>query len=74
MTDDQRLAERVAVLEAEHRHVIGKLDDMAAKVDELHSIMTEAKGVKRAMLFALPVASGIVGAKFTAIASFFGFK
>jgi len=66
--DDTR--DRVIRLEAELEHVAEKLDDVHAKVTELHDLMNQAKGVKW-LLLVLAAVAGFLGAKGAAILGFF---
>ena len=50
-------AERLAILEHKVSHVETELGRMAAKVDEMHAILLQAKGVRWAVI----AVSGLVG-------------
>jgi hypothetical protein len=50
-------AERHAVLEQRMTHVENELVRMAAKVDEMHAVLMQAKGVRWAVI----AVSGLVG-------------
>jgi hypothetical protein len=49
--------ERLAVLEQKVSHMEAELDRMSAKVDEIHAILMQARGVRWAVI----TVSGIVG-------------
>lgn len=46
MTHGEILRERVAKLEVQMNHLSAKLDDMHQKVEEMHSILLQAKGAR----------------------------
>ena len=50
-------AERLAILEQKVSHVETELGRMSAKVDEMHAILLQAKGVRWAVI----AVSGLVG-------------
>jgi hypothetical protein len=49
--------ERLAVLEQKVSHMDEELDKMSAKVDEMHTILLQARGVRWAVI----AVSGLVG-------------
>jgi hypothetical protein len=49
--------ERLAILEQKVSHVESELSRMSAKVDEMHAILLQAKGVRWAVI----AVSGLVG-------------
>jgi cob(I)alamin adenosyltransferase len=49
--------ERLAILEQKVSHMEEELDRMAAKVDEMHAILLQARGVRWAII----AVSGLVG-------------
>ena len=46
MTHEEILRERVAKLEVQIAHLTAKLDDTFHKVEEMHSILLQAKGAR----------------------------
>lgn len=46
MTHEEILRERVAKLEVQMAHLAEKLDDTHQKVEEMHSILLQAKGAR----------------------------
>ena len=50
-------SERLAVLEQKVSHMEEELDRMSAKVDEMHAILLQARGVRWAII----AVSGLVG-------------
>jgi hypothetical protein len=57
MTASRSSNERLAILEQKVSHMGGELDKMAAKVDEMHAILLQARGVRWAVI----AVSGLVG-------------
>lgn len=57
------LEERMAVLEANHKHASDKLDKMSEKVDEMHELLLQAKGARWAIL-AVSGFTGLLAGKF----------
>ena len=57
MSPARSSSERLAVLEQKVSHMEEELDRMSAKVDEMHAILLQAKGVRWAII----VVSGLVG-------------
>jgi hypothetical protein len=53
----RRSNERLAIVEQKVSHVEEQLDKMSAKVNEMHAILLQAKGVRWAVI----VVSGLVG-------------
>lgn len=70
MTND---SERIAVLEANQRHMERKLDDMAVKVTEMHEVLLQAKGAKY-FIIGIAATAGFVAAKVSHLTSYFSFK
>ena len=63
--------ERIAVLEANYRHLSGKIDKMALQLDEMHELMLKARGAKWAII-GMAALGGFLSAKLAAIAGIFG--
>ena len=57
MSPGRSSSERLAVLEQKVSHMEEELDRMSAKVDEMHAILLQAKGVRWAII----AVSGLVG-------------
>src|SRR5262245_8704095 len=57
MSPARSSSERLAVLEQKVSHMEEELDRMSAKVDEMHAILLQAKGVRWAII----AVSGLVG-------------
>lgn len=64
------LEERIAVLEANQLHMRDKLVEMSAKVDEMHSVLLQAKGARWAILGVASMA-GFLAGKASTIMNFF---
>ncbi|MCA0402154.1 MAG: hypothetical protein LCH38_15235 [Proteobacteria bacterium] len=64
MIDDTR--ERLIRLEAEVEHLTATVATVAAKVDAMHELLTQARGA-RWVIFALVPLGGFLGAKFHAL-------
>lgn len=64
------LEARIAVLEANQRHLEGKITSMSGKVDEMHEVLLQAKGAKWAILGVASLA-GFFAGKFGSFLSFF---
>jgi uncharacterized protein YybS (DUF2232 family) len=78
MTDEEWRV-RVAVLEAEHKHVLSALEfikasqlQMTASVRRMEDKFVAVSAWKMAILAFLPIAGGLVGAKFQAIMAWLG--
>jgi hypothetical protein len=71
MADDHE--SRITALEVEHRHMVEALKTMSAKVDEMHTLLTKARGGWWLMLM-LFSAGGFLAGKLGATSSFFGVK
>jgi predicted esterase YcpF (UPF0227 family) len=67
MTSD---GERIAVLEANQRHMGDKIDAMAGQLQEVHDLLLKAKGAKWAII-GLATLGGFVSAKIGAVAALF---
>lgn len=67
------IEERIAVLEANHRHAELKLDSMSKKVDEMHEVLLQAKGARWAILGIAGMA-GFLAGKFGAFINLLGMK
>ena len=52
---------RIAVLEARHAHHEKQFEDMVKKVDEMHSILLQAKGARWAILGVAGLAGFMAG-------------
>jgi len=70
MTSD---SERIAVLEANQRHMERKLDDMSVKVTEMHEILLQAKGAKF-FIIGIAAVAGALTAWLTSLTGYFSFK
>lgn len=70
MTND---AERIAVLEANVRHMERKIDGMAEKVDEMHGLLLQARGF-RWFIVGIAGLAGLLASKLGAIAVYLGFR
>jgi hypothetical protein len=57
MTTTRSRSERLVMLEQKVSHMEEELDKIAAKVDEMHAILLQARGVRWAVI----VVSGLVG-------------
>jgi hypothetical protein len=57
MSPARSSSERLAVLEQKVSHMEEELDRMSAKVDEMHAILLQARGVRWAVI----ALSGLVG-------------
>jgi hypothetical protein len=57
MSPARSSSERLAVLEQKVSHMEEELDRMSAKVDEMHAILLQARGVRWAVI----AMSGLVG-------------
>ena len=57
MSPARSSSERLAVLEQKVSHMEEELDRMSAKVDEMHAILLQARGVRWAVI----TVSGLVG-------------
>jgi len=67
------LDERVAVLEADKKHTDKKIDEMSAKLDEMHEIFMKAKGAQW-VIFTAAAVGGFLAGKVGFLLSFFGTK
>jgi predicted esterase YcpF (UPF0227 family) len=59
--------ERLVRLETKHEHIADKVEDMAAKVDEMHELLLQAKGI-RWLIIVMATLGGFIASK---IGSFF---
>jgi hypothetical protein len=59
MSDDHE--RRLTSLEVEHRHLVATVDKMSQKVDEMHVLLTKAKGARWAVLALVSLASFFAG-------------
>lgn len=57
----ERDAERIAVLETNQRHLESKIDKMVIKVDEMHELLSQARGAKWAILGVASLAGFFAG-------------
>jgi hypothetical protein len=64
---------RLTVLEVEHKHLVESVDHMSRKVDEMHSLLTQAKGARWAILMTVAL-SGFIAGSVAPLAKLFGFK
>ncbi len=68
---EDTLRERVARLETKVDHLSEALDKAVTKVDEMHSVMMQAKGARWVLIAAASIAGALAGfaAKFTGLIS-----
>ena len=68
---EDTLRERVARLETKVDHLSEALDKAITKVDEMHSVMMQAKGARWVLIAAASIAGALAGfaAKFTGLLS-----
>lgn len=66
-------SERIAVLEANQRHMDRKLDDMSEKVTEMHEVLLQAKGAKY-FIVGIAAIAGATAAKLTSLTGYFTLK
>lgn len=66
-------AERIAVLEANQRHMERKIDQMASKVDEMHEVLLQARGARWAIVGVAGLA-GFLASKLAYLAGLIGIK
>jgi hypothetical protein len=59
--------ERLVRLETKHEHIADKVEDMAAKVDEMHELLLQAKGI-RWLIIVMATLGGFIASK---VGSFF---
>jgi hypothetical protein len=69
MADDTR--ERIAALEANLSHMSRAVDDMGAKVDEMHALMLKAQGTKY-VVWTLAAVFGVAAPKLSAFLPILG--
>jgi predicted esterase YcpF (UPF0227 family) len=65
--------ERIAVLEANQKHMLDKIDSMSEQLCEVHDLLLKAKGAKWAII-GLATLGGFISAKIGVVAGLFGFK
>lgn len=65
--------ERIAVLEANQRHMERKIDEMAEKVGEMHEVLLQARGARWAIVGVAGLA-GFLASKLAYVAALFGIK
>lgn len=58
--------ERLVRLETKHEHLTEKVSNMAGKVDEMHELLTQARGV-RWVIIAMATVGGFLASKVGAI-------
>ena len=71
MTDITDTRDRVIALETDVKHLTAKVDEMAEKVNAVHDLLQQAKGVKWLIVTAAAV-GGFVSAKLAAVVPWFG--
>lgn len=71
MTHEEILRERVAKLEVQMMHLTEKLDDTHQKVEEMHSILLQAKGA-RWVIIGLAGIAGLASGLMAKFAPLFG--
>jgi hypothetical protein len=64
---------RLTVLEVEHKHLVESVDAMSRKVDEMHTLLTQAKGARWAILMTVAL-SGFIAGSIAPIARLLGIK
>lgn len=64
---------RLTALEVEHKHMSNAIDKMSSKVDEMHQLLTQARGARWAILAVVAISSFFAG-KLGAISGFFNVK
>ena len=64
---------RLTVLEVEHKPMVDSVDQMSRKVDEMHSLLTQAKGARWAILTTVAL-SGFIAGSMAPLAKLFGIK
>lgn len=74
MTDDPgKLRERIAVLEANHRHMGEQIDKMAEQLTEVHAVLLQARGA-RWMLISAAMVVGFITANLKPVFVWLGWK
>lgn len=58
--------ERLVRLETKHEHIAEKVEDMSAKVDEMHELLLQARGV-RWIIIAMATVGGFLASKIGAV-------
>jgi chromosome condensin MukBEF ATPase and DNA-binding subunit MukB len=71
MGDD--MERRLTVLEIEHKHMVEAVDKMSRKVDEMHTLLTKARGGWWLLLGVFTV-GGFIAGKLGALVPFVGVK
>jgi hypothetical protein len=71
MSDD--VERRLTALEVEHKHMIKAVDQMSAKVDDMHQLLTQAKGARWAIISVVAL-GGFVAGSIAPLAKLFGIK
>jgi hypothetical protein len=71
MQEDTR--DRVVALERDVKHLSQQVDDMAAKVSQMHQLLMQAKGARWAVLTLVAV-GGFVAGKLGSLVSVFGVR
>lgn len=49
------------MLEIEHKHMVDAVDKMSRKVDEMHTLLTQARGARWLILFTVAIVAFIAG-------------
>ena len=70
---DEDLRVEVAILKRDYQHMREKVDRMAEQVDDLHELMTKAKGARWAILTFVAI-GGFVAGKLGSIFPMLGIK
>lgn len=52
---------RITIMEIEHKHMVESLEKMSRKVDEMHTLLTQAKGARWAILSVVTLGGFIAG-------------
>lgn len=67
------LEARIAVLEAQQKHMEATINKMSSKVDEMHEVLLQAKGARWAILGVASLA-GFLAGKFGGLLTVFGVR
>lgn len=70
MSTETDTRDKVIALEADVKHLTGKVDDMAAKVDAMHELLIQARGLKWFIVTAAAI-GGFVSAKIAPVLPWF---
>lgn len=62
MIEQRHHIERLAVLEQKFQHLEDQMQGMSSKVDEMHEVLLQAKGLKMVFVLLATAAAGVFGA------------